>query len=479
MTIKVKQTLLAASVAAVVATPITGFATNGMNLEGYGPIATGMGGASYAYDNGSAAVMNNPATIGLMDDGEGRLDVALGNLGPDITSTHTGIPNSDTTSTADSFYMPAVGYVQRDGSLSYGVGMSAQGGMGTEYAANSFLAAGTNEIVRSEVSVGRLVAPIAYNVDKNLTVGGSIDYVWAGMDLKMALAGFQFFDFVGAQTTGQASGDLVGTFGTMFLSAADGSNVVTNPDGSVTDNFTLFNARFDFSNDSDISGEAKGAGFGGKIGFTYKVNNNLTVAGTYHTKTNIGDLDTSDAVLSMNSDAGSFAVAGSIAVVDFQWPSTFGLGLAYKQDKWMVAADVKVLQWSDVMDSFRMSFTANATQTGGAVNFAGQSMDVEMFQNWEDQTVVHLGGAYKVTSATTLRAGINAASNPVPDATLNPLFPATIETHYTLGVGHALSKKSGVNFSLTIAPEVDVTGASGVTTTHAQQNWQFMYTQKF
>ena len=41
------------------------WATNGMNLEGYGPIATGMGGASMAYDNGTAAMMNNPATLQL------------------------------------------------------------------------------------------------------------------------------------------------------------------------------------------------------------------------------------------------------------------------------------------------------------------------------------------------------------------------------------------------------------------------------
>ena len=45
-------------------------ATNGMNLEGYGPIATGMGGASMAYDNGAAAMMNNPATLGLMPESD-------------------------------------------------------------------------------------------------------------------------------------------------------------------------------------------------------------------------------------------------------------------------------------------------------------------------------------------------------------------------------------------------------------------------
>jgi long-chain fatty acid transport protein len=63
-------------------------ATNGMNLEGYGPIANGMGGAAFAYDNGTAAVINNPATLSLMRQGW-RLDLALGMLGPDVNATVT------------------------------------------------------------------------------------------------------------------------------------------------------------------------------------------------------------------------------------------------------------------------------------------------------------------------------------------------------------------------------------------------------
>ena len=38
--------------------PFSALATNGMNLEGYGPIALGMGGTSFAFDNGTAAVIN-------------------------------------------------------------------------------------------------------------------------------------------------------------------------------------------------------------------------------------------------------------------------------------------------------------------------------------------------------------------------------------------------------------------------------------
>ncbi|HTY04146.1 MAG TPA: aromatic hydrocarbon degradation protein, partial [Rhodocyclaceae bacterium] len=52
------------------------FATNGMDLEGYGAVATAMGGASMAYDNGAGAMMNNPATLGLMGQGSG-IGVAL------------------------------------------------------------------------------------------------------------------------------------------------------------------------------------------------------------------------------------------------------------------------------------------------------------------------------------------------------------------------------------------------------------------
>src|SRR5512146_2858216 len=180
-------------------------ATNGMNLEGYGPIATGMGGASMAYDNGTAAMMNNPATLGLMPAGN-RLDVALGYLGPHITASAPGQP--DAKSSADTFLMPALGWVQKSGPYSYGVGVFAQGGMGTDYDANSFLAAGSGEKVRSELGVGRLLIPFAYEVNKNLSLGATVDYVWATLDLKMALNGAQFGDMIGAFGGSQKNGSV-------------------------------------------------------------------------------------------------------------------------------------------------------------------------------------------------------------------------------------------------------------------------------
>ena len=93
----------------------------------------------------------------------------------------------DAKSSADLFMMPAFGYARKSGELTYGLGVFAQGGMGTEYAADSFLAMGSGDKVRSELGVGRLIVPLSYNVTKDLAIGASIDYVWASLDLQMAI----------------------------------------------------------------------------------------------------------------------------------------------------------------------------------------------------------------------------------------------------------------------------------------------------
>lgn len=475
------KTLIAASISSVLAAPAV-YATNGMNIEGYGPIAAGMGGASMAYENGSAATMNNPATLGLMQDGQSRLELAVGFLGPDVTSSAGPM---EAKSGGDSYYMPAVGWTKKEGKLSYGVGMFAQGGMGTEYAAGTFISdptgVSTGDKTRSEVGVGRLLAPIAYNVNDKLTIGGTVDFVWAGMDLKMAMPGDAsgFGDFVestvgggiynGAHMGGIATGPLVDG----LVNAIDG--------GAIS---SVNWVRFDFSNDNDFTGEATSTGYGGKIGFVVR-EGKLTIGGAYHLKTSLGDMETSNATLSMNvtgalvgGGTATVPVTGTLKVVDFQWPATLGVGAAYEMsDKLMIAVDVKQIMWSDVMDSFRMSFTADNVGSNGP--FAGYSMDVEMYQNWKDQTAIQFGAAYKMDDALTLRAGMNVANNPVPDAYMNPLFPAIEENHVTAGVGYKIGDNQGIDFALMHALEVNQTNSAGINVSHSQTSWQFMYTMNF
>jgi len=164
----------AAALGLVLGAASTGLATNGMNIEGYGPTALGMGGAGIAYDNGTAASMNNPATIGLSEGH--RLDLAIGFLGPDVTSSVGGMSAN---SAADAFFMPALGWTSKKDKLAYGFAVYGQGGMGTEYNASSWLSdpsMGANTALdgglvnRSEVGVGRVIVPVTFQVVSGRTL---------------------------------------------------------------------------------------------------------------------------------------------------------------------------------------------------------------------------------------------------------------------------------------------------------------------
>ncbi|MDA8423939.1 MAG: outer membrane protein transport protein [Nitrospiraceae bacterium] len=471
--------------------PATVYATDGMNLEGYGPIATGMGGASMAYDNGTAAMMNNPATLGLMPDGN-RLDVALGYLGPNITVTGP----QETTSQSNAFYMPAIGWIQKSGQSAYGVGVFAQGGMGAQYAADTFLAAGSGEKVRSELSVGRLIVPYAYEVNKNLSVAASVDYVWAGLDLKMALPGSAFLDMAGgSQKYGTVSGSMMTTFN-QFVTFG----MLQSPSATTT---PVNYGRFDFSNNDPYTGKAMGSGFAGKLGGVYKVNDALSVGLAYHSKTWLGDLTTNSAQVSFNANvdnnllngswkpgvSGSPAatysavpipLSGKIHVVDFQWPQMLGAGASYQvSDKLMVVFDYKWINWADVMKNFKMTFTADSTQAGLAQGFAGTELDATLYQKWKDQHVFMIGAGYKLTPEWVVRAGLNITNNPIPDTYVNALFPAIEKNHLTLGAGYMISKASSVDASYTYAPRVKATSPQVGVIAHSQNNAQVMYSYRF
>jgi len=379
---------LAATLAAVgLAVPSLAMATNGMVMEAYGPVAAGMGGAAMAYDNGTAALANNPATLGLMADGS-RLDLMVGFVGPDV-ETSMGLGKSQ----ADAFYMPAIGYVKKQGKLAYGVGIYGQGGMGTEYANGDM----------AQVGVGRVIFPLAYSVNDRFNVGGSVDVVWGGMDLVVTGYGI------------------------------------------------------DFKDDSDFTGKARGYSLAAKLGFTYKLDDALTIGGVYQTAGNLPDLK-----------GGGYKVEG------FDMPAMLGLGLAWQaNERLMVAADVKDVMWGSSMN------TVTIYQNGMVV--------APFKQDWDDQIVLALGLAYRFNDAFTGRVGYNHGKNPIPDQNVNYLWPAIVEDHYTVGFGYAFSKQSEVNFGLSYAPEVSVTGTGpnppfgngGMTIKHSQVNWQLMYSHTF
>ena len=455
------------------------FATNGMNMEGYGPVATGMGGASFAYDNGTAGMINNPATLGFMKSGTARLDVAVGGLHPDVTTKMPGMPNAN--SGGDAYYMPAIGYVRKTGKFTYGVGMMAQGGMGTEYGKGSLMsgyssvggvrgASGLEN--RSELGIGRLMFPIAFDVTDTLKLGGSIDYLWGGLDLQMQMSGNMFGQFtrfggMPASPLGYATGSMVDAFGGFGLR-------------------DVGYAHFDFSEGTNkMKQRLQTNGWAGNLGFVWQATPQLSVGGVYHAKTSLKDMSGNGQInMLVNMGVGlnvPMSVTGKLKVVDFQWPETFGIGMSYQvNDRFMLAADYKRIGWADSMKNFKMNFTAGGN-AGMLAGLNGTSMTAVMYQDWDDQNVFMIGGSYKFNDALTLRAGVNLADDPIPGKYMNPLFPAIIQDTVTLGFGYAFNPASSIDFSYTYAPEASSTNSNmGVKTTHGQSNnWQFMYSHRF
>ncbi|HEY8905375.1 MAG TPA: DUF5723 family protein [Rhodoferax sp.] len=448
--------LRAVAVAAALALPVSfAMATNGMLMEGYGPISTGMGGASQAIDHGNAGMAQNPATLGMMEDGTSRLDVAIGILGPDVKSRFMGM---EAKSSGTSYVMPAFGYTKRSGAYTYGFGLFAQGGMGTEYGAGSAVAAMQDSPVRSELGVGNVLVPLAYQVNSDLTVGATLKFIWASLDMQMNGSVAQLANYVAPQQSNP--GALVG--GMQSIASGSGAS-------------STF-ARIDFSDSGKFSGAAKATGFGAGLGATYKVNNDLMVGGSYQFKTRLSDMETAATSASLGFIGMGAADVGKMTIVDFQMPSVFALGLSWNASpSLLVAADVKYIGWADSMKSFRMRYDS-AIAANGSVDFA-------IDQQWKDQTVLNLGVAWKTNDKLTLRAGLNLADNPIPDSTVNPLFPATVKSHYTLGLGYKITQTDDFNMSLTVAPSVSVTGSgatnAGMTISHAQTNVQMMYSHRF
>jgi len=441
-------------------------ATNGMNMEGYGPVATAMGGASMAYDNGTAAVINNPATLSLMPTDD-RLDLAFGVLGPKITATASN--GAVAKSKATAFYMPAFGYARKSGDFVYGLGVFGQGGMGCEYDKDSWRGLGFGLENRTEVSIGRVIVPLSYKVNDQFSIAATIDYVWAGMDLKMAMSGAQFMDLMSTHQIGQASGTIAQSFGQMMTMLPPGTSV----------DYAYFN----FSNGNRFTGAAKGTGYAGKIGMVYTPQPELSFGLTYHSKTRLSDLKATGQSISFQLNVpgmGRMAqtLAGDITVRDFEWPAMLAGGVAWQPTKtWLLALDLRQVYWADVMKSFNMGFVASSAASNGS--FVGQNLTSQLYQNWKDQTIVELGAAYQVTNAFTVRFGFNHGNDPIPDRYLNCLFPATVENHLTLGCGWALGRQSSIDLSYTHGFAHSVTNSSGVTVKHEQNNAQVMYAYRF
>ena len=271
-----------------------------------------------------------------------------------------------------------------------------------------------------------------------------LDFLWAGMDMRMAL------------TAPQAMSMLSGmpTLAMPMLGA----------------NHYL---RVDFADGSQFTGDATGYGAAAKVGALYRLTPRVRFGAVYHAEPELGDLESHDASLSfgdMTTGMRMGSVDGKVKVHDFRWPAMLGGGVSVDAtERITLSMDVKRIYWEDVMKSMDLTFTADG----------GGSVSMSLPQAWEDQTVWCFGISFKATDALTLRAGYNYGENPVPESNVNPMFPAIVEHHHNGGASYQVDDRHSIHLSLVHVPETEATSAAGITSTHSQFNGQVMYSYLF
>jgi long-chain fatty acid transport protein len=357
----------------------TAMATNGMNMIGYGPRSTGMGGAEVAVGADSSASAGNPAGMGISSPRSASIGLSV--LAPHLSLSDS---RNDTDGEDQFFPLPQMSFAQplSDGSsLIWGLNLYAQGGMGVDFR-NIETFAGTKDSLSSQVNYVRLAAALNYLVNDRLSMGMAVLAGYAEMNFSL---------FPNSYSVGQ-----------------DGQ-------AGTGDDF----AGVDASGLSSF-------GLAARVGFQYQLNHMLRLGLQY---TSEAVLDPKDGQLSLNF--GAMNVDYDAEVEGFTWPRELEAGIAVQATpQLLLAADLKWLNWSSAIDTVVVNGT-NPSQAG-----MPSSPSLLFNMNWQDQWVVALGCEYLVNSVHTLRMGYNYGKNPVPNSNLSPLFPATVEHHVTLGYSY-------------------------------------------
>jgi long-chain fatty acid transport protein len=384
---RIRRALGAAAVlVALAAAPA--LATNGMYLAGYGSEAAGRGGANLAIADRALGLQANPAGIAQLQGN--HLSFDLQGLLPDLR--FAGDPFGNQVEGKDRlFTMPSVSFVRggKDTPWTWGLGLISQGGMGATFQ-NVATPFGTKDETFSEVRFLTLTPTVAFAVSRDVALGLSANVGYSDVQFRF----WPYTSFYSDGGTPADPGDDMGFFG-----------------ASLVDRARAFN-------------------YSVRAGAMWTVNEQVQIGAVFQTRTQ-GDYE--NGKLRMNMSAIGLGGVNYDATVDgFTWPGQVGLGVQVRPaERWLFAFDTRYYLWHDAMERITVKGT---NPSNPSAPYAEIRMPFTFL--WDDQWAYALGGEYRASDALTVRGGWNYGRSPVPDATLNPLFPATTQQHAAAGLGY-------------------------------------------
>lgn len=465
---------------------VAGLAQNGTRLIGFDAKTTGRGGVSTGFFDNTSLLMTNPAGISFLK--ENMLEADFSMMIPKLKFTNT-INNSEGNS--HTYPLPSLGitYTPKKSKVTLGLGFFTNGGMGSDFNLNHQLFKDQNgnyvqQEYYSKFAVMQGGPSLSYRFSNNFSAGISAHMYYSMMDFRMpySLSPNELKGVVNPQT-GM-------TFGQMFSAPQSqgglGYNEVTA-----------------YAKMSDLAA----FGFGGKIGLAYKVNEmfslglsytlpvDLTykngkadmdmtyqmndafgrvVAGYMNNYPGINQQQAMDSAMTAFTQMGIDLSLGAIASYDLEnklsMPQQISFGFSYAPNKkFRFGMDFEWLNWKKAFEKMELNMTGGQNANINRMLGNTGSFSLNFPLSWKDTYIIHAGGEYDFSKLFTFRAGFVYGTNPVPESTVFPVFPAIVENHVTAGGTLNLSKKFSVNFAYEMALNKELT-ATNPSTVAAEYN---------
>ena len=419
-----KKTIKLAVVAALALGSTSAFATNGDHLIGLGAKARAMGGVGIAVSHGAESGLANPAMITSVKGSEisGTATIFM----PKVAA-NMGAGSSD--SAANMSIIPEVSYATKvNDNIYYGVGMWGTAGMGVDYTDESGSTANMNMLTNLQLM--QIGVPVAYSTN-GFTVGVTPILQYGSLEIN--------YD----------------------MTSMGGGPVKPKAASAIS--------------------------FGYNLGMSYTTAG-VTLGAVYKSAIL---MDYKDVLSGATTPFAQFGIFPAAMSDELEQPAEIGLGVAYATAGHTIALDYKQIKWSDAK---------------GYGEFG-----------WDDQSVMAVGYEY-ATKGWALRLGYNKADNPISDvgamtmanaqaasiaegnATPSTIqagmmkyfggnainmfnllgFPATVESHMTIGGTYDISDATSIDVAYVMAPETTTTlatmpdlstgGDSSTTVTHSQSS---------
>jgi len=348
---------------------------NGVIRDPLGARVAGRGGANVAYADSGMILHDNPAGMVHLP-AQHFTEFGVDLLFTEILYTDPTSPRE--TNDSDPIPLGNVSIVRRTGddNFAYGIGLFSPGGFSTDYFMTGPIPFGPQKY-KSFSSLTRILPGVAYSIDDKLSIGATLGVAVSHTELE----GPYFLQ----------TGALAGTPLLMDLQATG--------------------AALSWSVGVQYQASDRTA-----VGLSYQSENRFHLDG--NTRTNIPGLGQS------RFDT----------TVDMTWPRTATLGVRHSVTPYHVLGiDVAWFNWSTAFDHVGLHMTNPNNPVFGAA--VGSQLTEQFPLTWHDSLSVRLGMERYFSSNTVARWGYSYMENPIPNETLTPYVPSTLQHSVGFGLG--------------------------------------------